>query len=550
MALFGRKCLPHRSSLSRFLADVDPPCLESLRTLFQQHSFAEGWTTETIGGIFDRQARRFLVFDVDATRQAARQRALPSEAELPPPRRRLAAVCAPGYTGRKRGEVVRTRTIALQMHTRQWVGTYGGRGNGDYREELKAALQAITTYLKQFAFSSEMALVRLDGQYGDAAVVTQILQARVHVVTRGRGYQLLEHPQIQGVLAHPPTARVSRGNAPEVVELFDGGWLPLGEGLPPIRVIVARHPAPAVGKEVAVGKRIDEWVYELFFTDLDADGFLAEDILDLYQGRGAFEAVLADEDVEADPERWCSYSQCGQELWQIVCQWVWNLRLSLGQTMQAGEVREIEWAPAKEAPPLLGTVENPAQEYGPWQWAAAFGRGTGRLGAAAFVLQEDGILCCPAGASLWLSEVRQENTFTQPVVYVASQTDCQRCSLRQQCLGSGAKGNRARRVSAVRRLLPLATEVSHQSVRLGSIRWVDVAGRSLRRGWTAHWRRQHVEVLALAEIPSVGPPPRPPRAVRSHHRWRWRDRLARKAWWGPPQQRVTVAGVPAFLACH
>src|SRR5258707_13968923 len=139
MALFGRNGLPHRSSLSRFLADVDRPCLEAFRMLFEQQTFAEGWTAETLGGIFDRQGRRFIVFDVDATRQAARQRALPCAPELPPPRRRLAAVCAPGYTGRKRGEVVRTRTTALQMHTRQWIGTYSGKGNGDYRGELASA---------------------------------------------------------------------------------------------------------------------------------------------------------------------------------------------------------------------------------------------------------------------------------------------------------------------------------------------------------------------------------------------------------------------------
>ena len=72
------------------------------------------------------------------------------------------------------------------------------------------------------------------------------------------------------------------------------GWLPLGDGLPRVRVIVARHPAPPAGKSVTVGKRIDEWVYELFLTDLDADGLLAEEILDLSRGRGAFEAVLAD----------------------------------------------------------------------------------------------------------------------------------------------------------------------------------------------------------------------------------------------------------------
>ena len=173
MGLFGRKSLPHRSSLSRFLADVDRPCVEAFRTLFEQQAFAEGWTSETIGGIFDRQGRRSIVFDVDATRQAARQRALPRDPALPPAKRRLEAVCAPGYTGRKRGEVVRTRTTALQMHTRQWVGTYAGRGNGDYRGELASALRGISTYLKHFALTPEVALVRLDGQYGDAVVITQ-----------------------------------------------------------------------------------------------------------------------------------------------------------------------------------------------------------------------------------------------------------------------------------------------------------------------------------------------------------------------------------------
>ena len=134
-------------------------------------------------------------------------------------------------------------------------------------------------------------------------------------------------------------------------------------------------------------------------------------------------------------------------------------------------------------------------------------------------------------------------------VYLAYQTDCLKCSLREQCLDPGAKGNRARRVSAVRHLLPPPASVERKPVRLGPLRWVDVAGRALRRKWMAHWRRQYVEMLPLAGMPkSVSSPPRPPRAVRSHHRWSWHDRLARNAGFGPPQLRVTVAGVPAFLA--
>jgi hypothetical protein len=149
-----------------------------------------------------------------------RLRALACDPMLPPARRRLDAVCAPGYKGRKRGEVVRTRTTALQMHTRQWIGTYGNRGNGDYQGELASALQAIKTYLAHFALTPEAALVRLDGQYGDAVVITQLLEAGVNLLTRGRTYRMLEYPQLQRLLTHPPSARVTAQNTGKVVELF------------------------------------------------------------------------------------------------------------------------------------------------------------------------------------------------------------------------------------------------------------------------------------------------------------------------------------------
>lgn len=57
------------------------------------------------------------VFDIDGTREAARQRALPQSDDVPLPFRRLDEICAPGYTGRKRGQVVRTRTIMSQAHS-------------------------------------------------------------------------------------------------------------------------------------------------------------------------------------------------------------------------------------------------------------------------------------------------------------------------------------------------------------------------------------------------------------------------------------------------
>lgn len=94
------------------------------------------------------------------------------------------------------------------MHTCQWIGTYGGRGNGDYQAELASALPSIAIYLRLFALTSQAALVRLDGQYGDAVAIALLIEAGMHLVTRARGYRVLEHPQIQQVLAQPPTACV------------------------------------------------------------------------------------------------------------------------------------------------------------------------------------------------------------------------------------------------------------------------------------------------------------------------------------------------------
>ena len=78
------------------------------------------------------RAKLWLVFDVDGTREAARQRALPQTADRPAAQRRLRPLCAPGYVGRKRGEVVRTRTTVMQAHTYHWLGTFG-RQRGQWR---------------------------------------------------------------------------------------------------------------------------------------------------------------------------------------------------------------------------------------------------------------------------------------------------------------------------------------------------------------------------------------------------------------------------------
>jgi hypothetical protein len=555
MALFGRRSLPARATLSRFLLAVDPPSREAFRNLFQHYSLALGWMQDSIGGLLDRQNHRWIVFDIDGTRQAARQRALLSTPDAPAAQRRLDEVCAIGYQGRSRGEVVRTRTTVNQAHTRQWLGTYGHKGNGQYREELASALDVIALYLKFFALSIEIAILRLDGLYGDPAVIAQLVERGYRFITRGKCYGILEHPLIVLVLAQPPAATVTSKTG-VVTDLFEGGWLSLEDGGPLVRIIVTRTPAPTSKKKLSVGKRIGDSVYSLYVSVLPQDGFAPQDILDLYHGRGSFEGVLADEDSEQDPDRWCSFQECGQEVWQIASQWVWNLRLTLGQKLQEAPLRDIEWAPATSIPAQLVIEPDAQQEYGPWQVAEAnanVGHKASYFGPDQFLWQEDGTLQCPTGTTLrQVRRPHEDHEHTQRSTYKAHRADCVDCPLQAQCRLPSHKGAGARSVTVLRRALPppLAKE-QLPPVPLGPMRWMDISARGIRRTWMTHWRGQQVEILVLDEqAQPVLSPPRPPREVRSHERWNWQDKQARNAWHGPPQYRIKIAGVPTFLCSH
>src|SRR5712691_10756993 len=90
MALFERDRLPARSTLSRFLTALTQEPVEALRALFLDDLLSRPLSKERqTGGLLDRVGFERVVFDVDGTREAARQRALPQTEELPPAFRRL-----------------------------------------------------------------------------------------------------------------------------------------------------------------------------------------------------------------------------------------------------------------------------------------------------------------------------------------------------------------------------------------------------------------------------------------------------------------------------
>jgi hypothetical protein len=214
MALFGRDQLPARSTLSRFLAALTEAPVEALRTLFLDDLLSRPLSHEKqTGGLVDRTGSGWVVFDLDGTPEAARQRALPKTEDLPGPFRRLDDVCAAGYTGRKRGEIVRTRTVVSQAHRSQWLGSFGNRGNGRYRTELRQGRALITRYLTAQQIPQERVLLRLDGQYGTGAVLSDL--AGFAFVIRGKEYTVLDHPLVQARLHLPPDQFQQRTAKPD-----------------------------------------------------------------------------------------------------------------------------------------------------------------------------------------------------------------------------------------------------------------------------------------------------------------------------------------------
>src|SRR6266702_5028793 len=387
MALFDREKLPSRSALSRFLASVNFEATEALRSLFLADLLARPLDkARHTGQLVDRAGNAHVVFDIDGTRQAARQRAVPQTEELPAPQRRFNQVCAPGYTGRKRGEVVRTRTVVSQAHSYQWLGSFGNRGNGRYREELRRGLTAVRSYLEAHHLSPASALVRLDGQYGTGAVIADL--SGLPFVMRGKDYTVLDRPEVQSRLRLPADHRFSPAESGLVRQLYDCPDVAVGPEGYRCRVVVATHPAPE--KKSRIGHTRKGVVYELFFTHLPQDAFTASDVVALYLHRGAFEPVLADLRPGARPRPLVfACARLSKKRGRSSRNGAPNLRLELGHVLEPTPMRTTEFAP-----PVTETraVQAPVQGYG--KPAVALPWKAGRFSGQDFTLQPDGALSC------------------------------------------------------------------------------------------------------------------------------------------------------------
>jgi hypothetical protein len=85
MSQWGREKCPSVSSLSRFLGSVGVSGVEALRSLFESDLHWNSVRVKQELGMFDRVGDKSVVFDIDGTVCAVRQRSIAPDAQNDPP---------------------------------------------------------------------------------------------------------------------------------------------------------------------------------------------------------------------------------------------------------------------------------------------------------------------------------------------------------------------------------------------------------------------------------------------------------------------------------
>lgn len=568
----GRRSLPSPPSLSRALESVETELLRP----------EADWLLAGVADIdpllghpavqtYDAVGQGWHVFDLDPTVKALRHRALPERDDLPEPRRRSEDAGAPGYAGRKRGDVVFRRITVQHAGSGAWLHAHLSRGNGQGVADLGPALDTVAATCDRLGAPRARALVRMDGEYGGVPAMTACRQRSLPFVTRLTRPALFEDPEVlarlRGATWHevPDSLSGPRRAAADLglltVRPGERTRRPDGGRYEPVEVRVVASIFPNDG-EATRGRTIDGWQVELFAVDLPVAAWPAPEAVTAYFGRNGQENRFAQEDRELGLDRIVSYHLPGQELATLVGLALWNLRLCRGFEADRPPTERPEQAERQAVvdsrvpeqwprdPVIVGLVgkldpERLLRRRPGWSVDAAAGR-----------------LCCEDGRTLALSTVRpgEHAAGRTGIVFIRPKGGCQDCQARHGCLRSDAPdaakhaelsaptavaaGLRAR-LAELRR--PSALELRPLGQAAGGAAVVDTLflPASARRAYGRWFLGASCEVVVTLPDPE-------PRlrlvagdvAGRQRRRKTWDDNLARNALPHDADVRVVVRGGP------
>jgi hypothetical protein len=425
--------------------------------------------SEVLEGLRDHTGDRWLVVDLDPTRMTTLLHTEADDPTRPLPRHSRLRVAAPGYSGRKRADLIRSRMTAFLTHAGMWMLSIAEPGNGHRTAMLQAACERLRAFSHQMPGAPAL-VVRADGEFGYVQYAAVIRQAGHHYLLRCADYRrVFSHPEVQTVLARGSTLRMREPESKVEREVFDVPALRWQSADGKIelctRLVITRTVLPPGVSKPSVGHLHDGWVYELFVLDLPPSACSAAEAVSLYLGRGLLERALGQEDTELPTDRWICSEGHGQDLFQQLCQWVWNHRVVLGSARIGGvSVRRMDWTvtAAGQAPELIvslptgipqsmqtpmDTTEQNVQPLSdkPTEPTPAVAEPK-RYSVEQFIRDEQGVLRCPAGEVMKCVEVRRCRSGLRER-FQAPANACKLCPQRLACRGNHKPFMQSRRIN-------------------------------------------------------------------------------------------------------
>jgi len=343
-AVAGRSSLASPSSLSRALGAVEPELLRKASSwLLAGATGIDSVLQHPVVQTLDACGQGWHVFDLDPTVTTVRHRALPVDDDLPAPRRRSEATGAPGYSGRKRGDIQHRRVTVQHSGSGAWVHAHLSPGNGEGVVDFERALDTVVETCERLDHPRCRALMRMDGEYGNVPWFDACRQRGLPFITRLNRPKLYQDPEVLERLRSATWYRVPDSRSGPRRSAADLGILtvqpgertrrPDGGCYEPVAVRVVASVLPKTG-EAKRGRTLDGMQVELFAVDVPADAWPAPEAVAAYFGRTAQENRFAQEDRELGLDRIVSYHPPGQELGALVGLSLWNMQLARGFEME------------------------------------------------------------------------------------------------------------------------------------------------------------------------------------------------------------------------
>jgi len=444
-AAAGRKRLPSPSALSRGLGSVEVELVRDATSwLLTEAPDVDRVLRHPAVQTYDATGAGWHVFDLDPTVTTLRHRALPVEDDYPDAMRRSEETGAPGYSGRKRGDMQFRRMDVQHAGSSVWTHAHLSPGNGDRIADLNLALGNIVKLMNRLEHPLDETMVRMDGEFGSVPYFTVCREQGLPFITRLNRSKLYDDPDVLARLRDATWYRVPDSLSGPVRAATDLGMLtlhagsktrrPNGERYEPITVRVVASVFPKDG-EAQRGRVLDGWQVELFVVDLPADRWPAPESVAAYYGRTGQENRFAQEDREVGLDRIVSYHLPGQELATLVGLFLLNYRTARGF--------DLDPPPAVQPAPELrrAVVDERLPQNWPrdpvlaklldgLDWTSMLTRWSGWTWEPS-----EGKLRCPDRRELVLTTVRAkpQSPGRTGLVFCRPKSGCEACAVRDGC---------------------------------------------------------------------------------------------------------------------